>query len=267
MTSDPTTSGRRDRTRAAIGRGSKRFSTALLLALALGLSACASTGKSAGQRLDPWENWNRKVFSFNEGLDEKVLKPVATAYSNVVPHMVREGVDNFFGNAADAWSAINSFLQFKFGEGFHGVMRVGTNSLFGVAGLLDPATEMGLERSPQDFGKTLARWGVGAGAYIVWPLYGPSTVRDSVALPLDRGASPAVLINDGAAVSGLTVLQIVNTRANFLAAGRMLDDIVLDKYTFVRDAYLQRRGTRLLGEDAYPDDSYPEDDYVDDRPK
>ncbi len=234
----------------------RRFATALLLVAACAIAGCATTGKSAGQRQDPWENWNRKVFDFNEGLDEKVLKPVATVYSNIVPRKVRIGVDNFFGNAADAWSAVNSFLQLKMGDGFHGVMRVGTNTLFGVGGLLDPATEMGLERSPQDFGKTLAHYGVGAGAYIVWPLYGPSTIRDSVALPLDRSASPAVVISDGGAVTGLSVLQIVNTRANFLSAGRVLDDIVLDKYTFVRDAYLQRRGVRLMGEDAYPEDDF-----------
>lgn len=233
----------------------------LTLVAVLLLSACASTGKTPGQKLDPWENWNRKVFSFNEKLDEKVLEPVATVYSNIVPHRVRKGVDNFFWNAADAWSAVNNLLQFKWGEGAHSVMRVGTNTLFGLGGILDPATEMGLERHTEDFGKTLAHWGVGAGAYIVWPLYGPSTVRDSVALPLDRGASPAMVINDGAANVGITALQIINSRANFLAAGRMLDDIVLDKYTFIRDAYLQRRGTRLLGEDEYQD--YPEDDYSD----
>ena len=228
-------------------------STVLIVAMCV-LAGCATTGKSVGQRQDPWENWNRKVFAFNEGLDENVLKPVATAYSKVVPQKVRLGVDNFFGNAADVWSAVNSFLQLKFGEGFHGVMRVGSNTLFGVGGVLDFATDMGLERTPQDFGKTLAHYGVGAGPYIVWPLYGPSTVRDSIALPLDRSASPAVLINDGAAVTALTALQIVNTRAAFLPAGRVLDDIVLDKYTFIRDAYLQRRGVRLFGDDAYPDD-------------
>lgn len=260
MNNDPRPSGRA--TPGLQVTSPRRLATTMLLLAACVLAGCATTGKSPGQRQDPWENWNRKVFAFNESLDEKVLKPVATAYSNVVPRRVRDGVDNFFGNAADAWSAVNSFLQLKFGEGFHGVMRVGTNTVFGVGGLLDPAAEMGLDRSPQDFGKTLAHYGVGPGAYIVWPLYGPSTVRDSIALPLDRSASPAVVINDGAAVTGLTVLQIVNTRANFLAAGRVLDDIVLDKYTFVRDAYLQRRGLRLMGEDAYPED----DGYVDEPP-
>lgn len=261
MNNDPGPSGPAG-ARAAVPAARRMASMTMLVAVCL-LAGCATTGKSVGQRQDPWENWNRKVFNFNESLDEHVLKPVATVYSNIVPRQIRTGVDNFFGNAADAWSAVNSFLQLRFGEGFHSVMRVGTNSLFGVGGLLDPATEMGLERSPQDFGKTLAHYGVGAGPYIVWPLYGPSTVRDSVALPLDRSASPAVVINDGAAVTGITALQIINARASYLAAGRVLDDIVLDKYTFVRDAYLQRRGIRLMGEDAYPEN----DDYADEPAK
>lgn len=255
MKIDPNDSGLRVQAASGLVAG-RKVVVVLLLACAAVIAGCATTGKTAGQRLDPWENWNRKVFGFNEALDENVLKPVATVYSNIVPRRVRAGVDNFFGNAADAWSTVNSFLQFRFGEGFHGIMRVGTNTLFGMGGLLDPASEMGLERNPQDFGKTLARYGVGAGAYIVWPLYGPSTVRDSIALPLDRGASPAVLIDDGGAQAGITVLQIINARAGFLQAGRVLDDIVLDKYTFVRDAYLQRRGARLMGEDAYPEDDY-----------
>ncbi|WP_418316760.1 VacJ family lipoprotein [Piscinibacter sakaiensis] len=244
----------------AIGRRLASAAAVLMTALLLGGCATSPTAKTPAEKLDPWENWNRKVFGFNEKLDEKVLEPVATAYSNVVPHRVRKGVDNFFWNAADAWSAVNNFLQFKWGAGMHSVMRVGTNTLFGLGGLLDPATEMGLERNTEDFGKTLAHWGVGAGAYIVWPLYGPSTVRDSVALPLDRGASPSMVINDGAANVSITALQIINSRANFLSAGRMLDGIVLDKYTFVRDAYLQRRGTRLLGDDDYPDENF---DYAD----
>ena len=112
---------------------------------------------------------------------------------------------------------------------------------FGFAGILDIATETGLERNSQDLGKTFGRWGTGTGAYIVWPLFGPSTVRDSIALPLDRAASPAILINDGRTQFALTTLQIVNTRANLLGASQVFDDIALDKYTFLRDAYLQRR--------------------------
>jgi phospholipid-binding lipoprotein MlaA len=126
------------------------------------------------------------------------------------------------------------------------VFRVGTNTLFGVFGLMDVASELGMERQYEDLGQTLGYWGVGPGAYVVWPLLGPSTVRESIALPFDRLASPAVVINDGSGQLGITVLQIVNTRAGLLGASRLIDDIALDKYTFLRDAYLQRRRSLVL---------------------
>jgi len=216
----------------------------VVIVASLVLGGCATVQQARGgpgQKLDPWENWNRKVFAFNEGLDTYFLKPVATAYANVVPRPVRRGVDNFFANAADAWSAVNNVLQGKGQAAFEDVVRVGTNSFFGIGGIFDVASEIGIERHKEDFGQTLGRWGFGAGAYIVWPLLGPSTVRDSIALPLDRAASPALLINDGRAQFGLTALQVINTRANLLGATQVLDDIALDKYTFLRDAYLQRR--------------------------
>lgn len=224
---------------------------ALVCAAAL-LGGCATLREARGgpgAKLDPWENWNRKVFAFNEGLDEHVLKPVATVYAEVVPQLVRRGVDNFFANVADAWSAVNNFLQFKGAAGFQDVIRFGTNTVFGLLGVLDVAAEMGIDHQYEDFGQTLGFWGVGAGAYVVWPLLGPSTVRDSFALPLDRAASPASLFRDGASVYSLTALQIINTRANLLGASRVLDDIALDKYNFIRDAYLQRR--RSLVFDGY----------------
>ena len=223
-----------------------------LLALVAGCATVQQARGGPGQRLDPWENWNRKVFAFNEALDENVLKPVATAYNNVVPQPVRRGVENFFGNANDAWSTVNNFLQGKVQYGFEGVLRVGFNTIFGLLGIVDVATELGLERHSEDFGQTLGRWGVGAGAYIVWPLFGPSTVRDSVALPLDRAASPALIINDGGTQFGITVTQIISTRAGLLGASRVLDDIALDKYTFLRDAYLQRRRSLIYDGDAPP---------------
>ncbi len=235
-----------------------------LLAAALVLPGCSTIQAARGgpgQRVDPWENWNRKVFAFNEGLDEKVLKPVATAYSNVVPQPIRQGVDNFVGVASDAWSAVNNTLQGKFAPAVDSLFRVVANTLFGLF-VFDVATDLGIERQSEDFGQTLGRWGVGPGAYIVWPLFGASTLRDSVGLPLDRAASPALLINDGTLALGITTLQLINTRANLLGASRVLDDIALDKYTFVRDAYLQRRRSLVYDGDAPP---LPEDD-ADDAP-
>ena len=222
-------------------------------AVALALSGCSTLGaRSAGQKLDPFEKWNRSVFGFNESLDAKVLKPIATGYSNVVPQPVRRSVDSVFGNVADVWSAINSLLQGKVADALHGMIRVGTNTLFGLGGIFDVASEFGLEHKPEDFGQTLGYWGVGAGAYVVWPLLGPSSVRDSVALPLDRAATPALLINNGAAQLSITALQVINTRANLLGASNVIDDIALDKYTFIRDAYLQRRRSLIYDGDEPP---------------
>ena len=237
------------------------FFTRALLALMVGtlltLGGCATTQtlmKDArggpGARLDPWENWNRKVFAFNEGLDQKILKPVATGYAKVVPQFVRQGVDNFFSNAADAWSAVNNVLQGKAEPAFTDVVRFTTNTVFGFFGILDIASEFGLEHHYEDFGQTLGRWGFGAGAYIVWPLIGPSTVRETIALPLDRSASPALYLSDGRYQFGVVGLQIINTRAKLLGASQVIDDIALDKYTFVRDAYLQRRRSLVFDGDA-----------------
>ncbi|PTT77870.1 ABC transporter [Pelomonas sp. HMWF004] len=228
-----------------------------LLALVLGLAGCQTVQgvgqklqgavdkvmASKGQKLDPWESWNRKVFAFNEKLDANVLKPLATAYAEVVPSPVRRGIDNFFGNIGDAWSTVNLMLQGRFKAGIEEGMRFAVNSTFGLAGVLDVATEAGLEKNSQDFGKTLGKWGMGTGAYIVWPVFGPSSVRDSIALPVDWQASPSVVFDDGRKQVFITVLNGVNARANFLRAGEMLEGIALDKYTFYRDAYLQRRGS------------------------
>ncbi|MEO7337974.1 MAG: VacJ family lipoprotein [Caldimonas sp.] len=223
---------------------------AVLLGTLVGCSTIQAARAGPGQRLDPWEKWNRKVFAFNEGLDVRVLKPVATAYTDVVPQPVRNGVGNFFGNVQDAWSAINNMLQGKFTNGFQDVVRVGTNTLFGLFGVVDVATEMGFDHQYEDFGQTLGRWGVGAGAYLVLPVFGPSTVRDTAALPLDRAASPALLINNGSTQAGIITLQLINTRASLLGASKVIDDISLDKYTFVRDAYLQRRRSLVFDGDV-----------------
>jgi phospholipid-binding lipoprotein MlaA len=248
-------------------RSTSGFKRGLLWSLAC-LSLLLSTGcatirqagarQSEGQKLDPWENWNRKVFNFNEGLDAHVLKPVATVYHDVVPQLVRTGVSNFFGNVQDAWSAINHFLQGKPESGLQMVVRFNTNTVFGLFGLLDVASEAGIERQPEDFGQTLGVWGFGAGAYIVWPVVGPSSVRDSAALPLDLQATPATLFADYASRFTVMSLQVVNTRSNLLGASGVIDDIALDKYTFIRDAYLQRRRSMVF--DGSPPESKLDDD-------
>ena len=176
--------------------GPLRCAAAAVLAAALLLGGCATVSErisaatqGPGQRKDPWENWNRKVFDFNTRLDEAVLKPVATAYRDLVPGMVRSGVDNFFGNMSDAWSAVNHLLQGKVQNGVEMSFRFLTNTGIGLLGVLDPATEFGLERKSEDFGQTLGRWGFGSGPYMVLPLFGSTTVRDVVGLPFDQVAS------------------------------------------------------------------------------
>jgi phospholipid-binding lipoprotein MlaA len=243
-------------TRDAITR-----SGALLLALVL--SGCATSrpaGSAPPNPRDPWESWNRKVYAFNDALDTAVLKPVATVYADVVPQPVRRGFDNFVGNFADAWSSANSFMQGKLEPGFRGVIRVSMNTVFGLGGVLDIASEAGIDRVDEDFGQTLGVWGFGPGPYIVWPLIGPSTLRESFAFPVDFNMTPALAFHNGDVKYALTAWQIVNRRANLLGASRLLDDIALDPYTFMRDGYLQRR--RSLIYDGDPPDE-PEDDSAD----
>ena len=244
-------------------RRQHRVLAVVAIAASLVLGGCATVQQARGgpgQKLDPWESWNRKVFAFNEGLDKYVLKPVATGYANVVPQPVRRGVDNFFANAADAWSAVNDILQGKGQAAFEDVVRVTTNSFFGIGGIFDVASEMGIERHKEDFGQTLGRWGFAPGPYIVWPLLGPSTLRDSVGLPLDLYAgSPGWAIHDTGWQWGVGTLHLINSRSNLLSAGDLLNDISLDKYTFVRDAYLQRRRS-LVNDGEDPSGGSKQDD-------
>ena len=176
-----------------------------------------------------------------------------------MPQPVRRSVTNFFNNFSDAWSAINNMLQGKFALGFEDATRVGANTLFGLFGILDVASEMGLDHHYEDFGQTLGRYGVGAGAYVVLPILGPSTVRDTAATPLDRLATPPALFDGTGTQVGLTLLQIINTRAGLLGATRVIDDISLDKYTFVRDAYLQRRRSLVFDGDEPETPAAPEE--------
>jgi len=218
---------------------------AALLCVSTALGGCATA-----QRPDPLEPMNRKIFGFNEVVDDNVLKPVATAYQKVVPSPVRTGVTNFFYNLGDPWSAANLLMQGRVKDGLSDVGRFGVNTVAGILGFFDVATGWGLPRHGEDFGQTLGVWGVDSGAYLVLPLLGPSTARDTASLPIDFMARPQGQIGDAGVANGLTLLEFVDRRANLLQAGQLLDDIALDKYTFMRDAFLQRR--RSLVNDANP---------------
>ena len=199
----------------------------------------------AANPVDPWENWNRKVFSFNEAIDKAVLKPVAETYRDVVPAKVRTGVTNVLGNISDAWSAVNQLLQGKVQYGLEMGMRVLTNTFFGLGGLLDPASEMGLTKRSEDFGQTLGRWGMGNGPFLVLPVLGPSTVRDTAGFLVDRQAGASTLTDVTAQKYEVIGLELVNARARLLSTGTLVDQVALDKYSFIRDAYLARRRDEL----------------------
>ncbi len=228
---------------------------AVVLMLAL-LSGCA-TGPNANPR-DPLEPFNRGMSRFNDDVDGIVLKPVATVYKKAIPPLVRTGVSNVFNNISDVGSLLNNVFQFKGRAAADMVIRVSFNTVFGFAGILDLASEFGIERHPEDFGQTLGRWGVPAGPYLVLPLLGPSTLRDTAALVVDYKGDVTGYVDPIASRTALGALRIVDTRANLLRLGTMLDEAALDKYSFSRDVYLQRRRSLIAdGEETEADPDSP----------
>lgn len=225
----------------------RRVLPVLLLAATL-LGGCATVGTPSPK--DPLQGLNRGTQAFNDAVDEAALKPLAEAWVEYVPQPVRTGVRNFFGNLGDGWSAVNHLLQAKPEPALNMTLRMAVNTVFGLGGVLDIASEAGLERDSEDLGQTLGRWGMPAGPYLVLPLLGPSTLRDTAALPLDMAATSTALVtgSEGRRLSG-TLLNVVDTRARFLGAGRLLDDIALDRYSFLRDAYLARRQNQVYDGD------------------
>lgn len=235
-----------------------------LILLALILAGCA-TGPNANPA-DPLEPFNRGVYKFNDAVDRTVLKPVATTYRDVTPSLIQRGVSNFFGNLEDAWSFVNNVLQFKGEAAGDSFFRFGVNTFMGLGGILDVATEMQIERHTEDFGQTLGYWGVGPGPYVVLPLLGPSNLRDTVALPVDIKGDAVTHVEDVPARNSLLVLRVVDRRADLLKAEKVLDEVALDKYAFIRDAYQQRRRNAVYDgdppeeepvEDMAPPDSVP----------
>ena len=181
------------------------------------------------------------MFAFNDSVDVHVLKPLAEGYVKVTPDPVRTGVRNFFGNISDVWTSVNLFLQGRFKDGAASTMRVMVNSTLGLGGLIDLSTPMRLDRYREDLGQTLGVWGMPSGPYLVWPIMGPSTVRDSASIVGDTYFSATTLF-DGAREDNLVrLLNGVSTRAAYLSATDLVDQVALDKYAFTRDAYLQRR--------------------------
>jgi phospholipid-binding lipoprotein MlaA len=173
------------------------------------------------------------------------LKPAAVVYSNVVPGVIQTGVGNFFGNLGDVWTGVNNILQGKVADGVSDLMRVSLNSTFGLFGLFDIGSEAGMPKHREDFGQTLGVWGVGSGPYVVLPIFGPSTLRDSLAFPIDMSADPMVYFRNGYFQTSGSILRVVDQRAALLDASNLLEEAAFDRYAFVRDAYMQRRESTI----------------------
>jgi phospholipid-binding lipoprotein MlaA len=217
----------------------RRLSLLLGVGMLVLLQACASV-KSADVR-DPWEPMNRSIYQFNDAIDTAALKPAAQLYVKVLPSMVRTGVSNFMGNLADVWSMANSALQLKGQATVETFMRINVNTFMGLGGILDVASEMGIEKRREDFGQTLGYWGVQSGPYVVLPLFGPSTLRDALAFPVDMQGNVTNSLADEPTRNALLVTRLVDTRAGLLKAVDAIKASSLDPYSFVRDAYLQKR--------------------------
>jgi len=217
----------------------KRWARDLVVALLLsGAAGCATTN---GDPRDPLEGFNRAMYSFNDGFDEVIGRPIASAYRDALPGPVRTGIRNFFANIADLWIGANNLLQGKPADTVTDWARFAFNSTFGVFGLNDVASDMGLEKHDEDFGQTFGRWGAGDSVYLVWPFLGSSTARDTVGLVFDIGLDPVLQHEPIAARNFMTITRATSRRADLLEASRILEEAALDKYVFQRDAYLQRR--------------------------
>ena len=223
-------------------RGVSKFCILLLSSIMVLLSGCASTQYVESER-DPWQGFNRTMYGFNDSLDRAILKPAAQGYQAIAPEFVEQGVRNFFANLDDVSVAVNNLLQGKVTNSLSDVGRIVINSTVGILGLLDVASPMGFRKHDEDFGQTLGAWGMDSGPYIVWPFFGPSTLRDTPSLAVDR-----VLLNPLTYVElklgeriAIIALDTVSLRAELLSLEKTVDEISTDRYTFIREAYLDRR--------------------------
>jgi phospholipid-binding lipoprotein MlaA len=201
------------------------------------LAGCATSGNPR----DPIEGFNRAMYGIHDGIDTVLLKPVATGYAAVTPDPVQTGITNFFANISDLMTSANSLLQGKPKDAASDLGRLLVNSTVGVLGFFDVATDMGLEKHDEDFGQTMGVWGIGEGAYVFLPLLGPRNVRDAAGIYVDIWFDPVNYIDHVPTRNSIWAIRIVNLRANLLPADKVVEEAALDKYSYIRDAYLQNR--------------------------
>ncbi len=210
----------------------------ILIIMLSGMNGCATMGQNPD---DPFEEFNRGVFTLNKDIDAMVMKPIAEVYQTVTPEPVNQGISNFFNNLDDIMVVANDLLQFKFKQAASDSGRFLVNSTIGLLGFVDFATDLGLPKHDEDFGQTLGYWGIESSPYLVLPFLGPSTVRDVAGRGVDIWLDPTMYIDNNDIVLGIDAVKFMDLRADLMAAEQVLDAAALDPYTFMRDAYLQRR--------------------------
>lgn len=228
-----------------LGALSSRKCSRLLCAGLLALGCVAESMADSNPR-DPYESFNRAMFSVNEAVDTYAAKPVAQVYDKAVPLPAKAAVGNFFGNAGDLWIGVNSALQGKFSDAGLDIGRLLVNSTVGIFGLFDVASELGLDKHDEDFGQTLAVWGVGDGGYLFWPIIGPRTVRDTAGWGVDSYGDPVWSVRPIPVRNSMLAVRFVDIRASLLPADKVVEEAALDKYSYIRDAYLQRRRNQIF---------------------
>ncbi len=225
--------------------------------------ATLSLGASAKDDVDPWESMNRKTFAFNEFIDSCCFKPVAKGYRAITPDFLEDGFSNFFGNATEVLTIVNDLAQGKFAQGGQDTLRFIVNSTVGIAGFIDIGSRIGLEEHDEDFGQTLAVWGVGEGPFVMLPFFGPKTLLGSATLYPDSAVTMLNTIDNESTKYALSGLSFVSLRAGLLDIEKLAAG---DRYTFLRDTYLQRRAFlvsdgKLSDEELFEDDDFDDEDF------
>ena len=221
----------------------KTLSIIFISLFLLSLSACSvNKEKDLVPKTDKYEKFNRKVFRFNKKLDKAIIKPIAKAYKKITPDIIEKGISNFFANIGDIKNAFNDILQFKIGDAGNDLTRFAFNSTFGLAGFIDVASGLGMEKHDEDFGQTLAKWGVKSGPYVVMPIFGPSTLRDSLGFYVNTATNPLIYTNKRLEYS---IVKGIDKRARLLGTEKIINEITEDDYTLIRDAWLQDREYKI----------------------
>jgi phospholipid-binding lipoprotein MlaA len=223
--------------------------------LAFALAGCATMNAASPD--DPFEPWNRAMLQVHDVVDGRIIKPAVQVYVDVTPRPIQQGISNFFGNLDDAVSAINDWLQWKRDKAGNDMGRVMINSFFGLGGIIDVASDLGIDKGNEDFGQTLGYWGLPQGPYLFIPVFGPTTVRDGTGTVIRAYVHPIHFVDDVATRNLLLALLFVDTRAQALNAENLVGQAALDRYTFIRGAYLQRREYLVRDGKPAPDKENP----------